>query len=145
MNKDKIKRMANTCENYFSCALCPYNPEDISRFIGNKWEGGCPNYDRKLVYAMGKGYRKIADYEMAMFDKIIGERDGYLIKYERAKKAIEETAKETARAIFQEMLSFIGSRQKFCIVDDEHKTLIDVDELWTKFAELSKKCDIEME
>ena len=66
MNKDKIKRMANTCENYHSCALCPYNPEDISRFIGDKWKGGCPNYDRKLVYAMGKGYRKIEDDEIVV-------------------------------------------------------------------------------
>lgn len=57
--QEQIVRMANTCNNYYSCALCPYNPEDISRFIGDKWIGGCPNYDRKLVYAMSKGYRKI--------------------------------------------------------------------------------------
>lgn len=56
MTKDEIKQMVNACNNYYSCALCPYNPEDISRFIGDKWKGGCPNYDRKLVYAMGQGY-----------------------------------------------------------------------------------------
>ena len=61
MNEKTVERMANTCNNYYSCALCPYNPEDISRFIGDKWIGGCPNYDRKLVYAMSKGYRKVPD------------------------------------------------------------------------------------
>ena len=58
MTKQEIKKMFNTCNNYYSCALCPYNPEDISRFIGDRWVGGCPDYDRKLVYAMSKGYRK---------------------------------------------------------------------------------------
>lgn len=58
MTKQEIEKMFNTCNNYHSCALCPYNPEDISRFIGDRWVGGCPDYDRKLVYAMSKGYRK---------------------------------------------------------------------------------------
>ena len=58
MRKQEIEKMFNTCNNYYSCALCPYNPEDISRFIGDKWVGGCPDKDRKLVYAMSKDYRK---------------------------------------------------------------------------------------
>lgn len=56
MSEEEIKEMVNTCNCYHGCACCPYNPEDISRFIGDKWKGGCPNYDRKLVYAMGQGY-----------------------------------------------------------------------------------------
>lgn len=63
MTKDEIKIMAITCNNYYNCGLCPYNPEDISRFIGDRWKGGCPNYDRKIVYAMGKGYGNISEYE----------------------------------------------------------------------------------
>lgn len=63
MTREEIKQMANTCNQYHSCAACPYNPEDISRFIGNRWKGGCPNYDRKLVYAMGKGYGDVSEYE----------------------------------------------------------------------------------
>lgn len=63
MTKNEIKKMVNTCNNYYSCALCPYNPEDISRFIGDRWKGGCPDYDRKLVYAMGKGYGNVSEYE----------------------------------------------------------------------------------
>lgn len=73
MTKDEIKIMASTCNNYYNCGLCPYNPEDISRFIGDRWKGGCPNYDRKLVYAMGKGYGNISEYE-AEIERL---KDGY--------------------------------------------------------------------
>lgn len=59
----EIRQMVNTCNQYHSCAACPYNPEDISRFIGDRWKGGCPNYDRKLVYAMGKGYGDVSEYK----------------------------------------------------------------------------------
>lgn len=61
--EQEIKQMVNTCNQYHSCAACPYNPEDISRFIGDRWKGGCPNYDRKLVYAMGKGYGDVFEYK----------------------------------------------------------------------------------
>ena len=63
MTREEIKQMVNTCDNYYGCGCCPYNPEDISRFIGDRWKGGCPNYDRKLVYAMGKGYGDVSEYE----------------------------------------------------------------------------------
>ena len=63
MTREEIKQMVNTCDSYYSCGCCPYNPEDISRFIGDRWKGGCPNYDRKLVYAMGKGYGDVSEYE----------------------------------------------------------------------------------
>lgn len=61
--EQEIRQMVNTCDIYRSCALCPYNPEDISRFIGDRWKGGCPNYDRQLVYAMGKGYGDVSEYK----------------------------------------------------------------------------------
>lgn len=61
--EQEIRQMVNTCKQYHSCALCPYNPEDISRFIGDRWKGGCPNYDRQLVYAMGKGYGDVSEYK----------------------------------------------------------------------------------
>lgn len=72
MTKDEIKKMVNTCNNYQNCSGCPYNPKDISRFIGDRWKGGCPNYDDKLVYAMGKGYGKISEYK-AEIDKLKAE------------------------------------------------------------------------
>lgn len=61
--EQEIRQMVNTCNVYHSCALCPYRPKDISRFIGDSWKGGCPNYDRKLVYAMGKGYGDVSEYK----------------------------------------------------------------------------------
>lgn len=63
MTRKEIELMANTCQQYYSCACCPYNPEDISRYIGDEWKGGCPNYDRKLVYAMYKGYEDVSKYK----------------------------------------------------------------------------------
>lgn len=72
MTKEEIKKMVNTCNNYHNCSGCPYNPKDISRFIGDRWKGGCPNYDDKLVYAMGKGYGKISEYK-AEIDKLKAE------------------------------------------------------------------------
>lgn len=101
MDKEKeIEKMANTCNNYYSCALCPYNPEDISRFIGDKWIGGCPNYDRKLVYAMSKGYRKVPDGATVL---LIGENNQALDEktIEYFVKHNEQIRKETAREILQ--------------------------------------------
>ena len=89
--------MANTCEGYYSCAFCPYCPEDISRFIGDKWVGGCPDNDRKLVYALGQGYRKIPDGAVVL---LVGENNQaldertieYFVKHNA--KVRKETAKE---------------------------------------------------
>lgn len=58
MDKQKelnaYEQMAVVCARWFSCGTCPYNPE------ANK-ESICPNFDKKLVYALGKGYRKITE------------------------------------------------------------------------------------
>lgn len=102
MNEKTVKRMANTCNNYYSCALCPYNPEDISRFIGDKWIGGCPNYDRKLVYAMSKGYRKVPDGATVL---LIGEKNQALDEktIEYFVEHNEQIRKETAREILSDL------------------------------------------
>lgn len=65
-------------------------------------------------------------------------------KLRELKKALE-IKEETAREILTDLLGFCGSKQKFCIVDDEHKTLIDLDELWTKLNNLQEKYNIELE
>lgn len=84
--------MVNTCNQYHSCAACPYNPEDISRFIGDRWKGGCPNYDRKLVYAMGKGYGEVSEYKAEI---------------EQLKEEMSNIRKETAKEIL-DMLYDMG-------------------------------------
>lgn len=96
MTRDEIKQMVNTCDNYYGCGCCPYNPEDISRFIGDRWKGGCPNYDRKLVYAMGKGYGDISEYKAEI---------------ERLKEEMSNIRKETAREIL-DMLYDMGIDQE---------------------------------
>lgn len=58
-----IRQMVSTCNNYYGCGACPYNPEDLSKYIGDLWKGGCPNCDKKLVYAMGKGYGDVSEYK----------------------------------------------------------------------------------
>ena len=76
--EQEIRQMVNTCKQYHSCAACPYNPEDISRFIGDRWIGGCPNYDRQLVYAMGKGYGDIKQAKIDVLNKL---KDSYGLYY----------------------------------------------------------------
>lgn len=88
----EIRQMVNTCNQYHSCAACPYNPEDISRFIGDRWKGGCPNYDRKLVYAMGKGYGEVSEYKAEI---------------EQLKEEMSNIRKETAKEIL-DMLYDMG-------------------------------------
>lgn len=75
--EQEIRQMVNTCNVYRSCALCPYRPKDISRFIGDRWKGGCPNYDRQLVYAMGKGYGDISEYK-AEIERLKAENEKLL-------------------------------------------------------------------
>lgn len=111
MNEKTVKRMANTCNNYYSCALCPYNPEDISRFIGDKWIGGCPNYDRKLVYAMSKGYRKVPDGAVVL---LIGENNQALDEktIEYFVKHNEQIRKETAERDFCTIIKALEERKE---------------------------------
>lgn len=77
MTEQELRQMANTCNVYRSCAACPYNPEDISRFIGDRWKGGCPNYDRKLVYAMGKGYGNIKQVKIDVLNELKKKTHNY--------------------------------------------------------------------
>ena len=104
MDKEKqidYKKMANTCRLYTSCNLCPYRPEDISIFIGKRWEGGCPDYDRQLVYAMGKGYRKINENEVVISKE----------EYEKLKILKE------GHITCEDLLEFVNSARKEMVKD----------------------------
>lgn len=90
--EQEIMQMVSTCNNYYGCGACPYNPEDLSMYIGDKWKGGCPNYDRKLVYAMGKGYGDVSEYKAEI---------------ERLKAETSNIRKETSKEIL-DMLYDIG-------------------------------------
>lgn len=46
---------------------------------------------------------------------------------------------DTAREIFEKLLGYIGSQQQFCIVEEEHKTLIDCDKLFDFVGKLAEE------
>ena len=53
--------------------------------------------------------------------------------------------KNTAKEIFEKLLGFMGSKQKFVIVNDDNKTLIDCDELFGFVGQLAKEQGVEVE
>ena len=55
------------------------------------------------------------------------------------KRLIEKIKSDTSKEIFEKLLGYIGSRQQFCIVDEEHKTLIDCDKLFDFVGNLAKE------
>ena len=83
--EQEIMQMVDTCDVYHSCALCPYNLEDLSRYIGDKWKGGCPNCDKKLVYAMGKGYGDVSEYKNEI-ERLKSENEKLKIKCDDLKR-----------------------------------------------------------
>ena len=60
-------------------------------------------------------------------------------------KQYEKAEKDTAKEIFEKLLGFMGSKQKFVIVNDDHKTLIDCDELFGFVGRLAKEKGVEVE
>lgn len=57
----------------------------------------------------------------------------------------QQAVKETAKEIFEKLLGYMGSQQQFCIVDEEHKTLIDCDKLFDFVGNLAKEKGVEVE
>lgn len=53
--------------------------------------------------------------------------------------------KDTARDVLIDLLNYIGSYQKFWIVDEEHITIIDVNGLFAKIKEIDKRYGLELE
>lgn len=53
--------------------------------------------------------------------------------------------KKTAEEIFEKLLGYMGTNQKFCIVDDEHKTLIDCDKLFEFVGRLGEEYEVKLE
>lgn len=118
MTREELKQMANTCDSYHGCGCCPYSPEDISRFIGDKWKGGCPNYDRKLVYAMGKGYGDVSEYEAEIerlkekCEELLNEKwdaqDDLDCYYDEIPNKIKQAVKEFAGKIKAKLNAIFG-------------------------------------
>ena len=56
----------------------------------------------------------------------------------------QEERKETAEKFYDKVMSFIGSNQKFWIVDEEHITIIQVDKLFDFVMETAKQLGVEI-
>lgn len=111
--EQEIRQMVNTCNMYRNCAGCPYNPEDISRFIGDRWKGGCPNYDKKLVYAMGKGYGDVSEYK-AEIERLGTEND-----------KLRDYAGYLKNQLGQEQAVIVNAIVKYCENPDNWRRLKD--------------------
>lgn len=114
--EQEIKQMANTCNQYHSCAACPYNPEDISRFIGDRWKGGCPNYDRKLVYAMSKGYGDVSEYK-AEIERL---KDDYVKLQEQFADYQMASDKEIRAQVKQAKIDVLNELKTHSYYDDDY-------------------------
>lgn len=57
---------------------------------------------------------------------------------------LNEASKETAEKFYDKVMSFIGSNQKFWIVDGEHITIIQVDKLFDFVMETAKQLGVEI-
>lgn len=135
MNKDEtIEQMAKDLvdEIEFDITFYDFNGSAGIRF----------DYVGTAKNVVEKGYRKVADDEVVLKQS---EVDEFRKDHAEVKFLKDKIKQETAREILQEMFGYMGSHQKFCIVDYEHKTLIDLDGLWAKGAELAKKFGIELE
>lgn len=129
------EQMAVLCNKRFSCRTCPYNP------LANK-ESICPNFDKKLVYAMGKGYRKIPENAVVLTREEYkqfynDERASYyraenlVIENDLLYKKLKQARKETAEKFVKEVEEFFKPFDK--------KSPIFLDLLITKIENIAKE------
>lgn len=121
MTREEIKQMVNTCDSYYGCGCCPYNPEDISRFIGDRWKGGCPNYDRKLVYAMGKGYGDVSEYE-AEIEILKIQNKNLEIAFDRLEAENERLTERLKQVLLS--IDTVKEMNAMCNIDDHRKQAV---------------------
>lgn len=126
-----IMQMVSTCNNYYGCGACPYNPEDLSMYIGDKWKGGCPNYDRKLVYAMGKGYGDVSEYK-AEIERLKAENEKLLDSIEsvQAGRYLEQQVKQAKIDVLNKLKSSAvyddNYLDGYVFIDDVNKLIEEV-------------------
>lgn len=163
--KEMIEEMAKILDE-----CCNYYDEN-GNHLGNKcrscehWcdtNNLCCSYNKKEAEALyNAGYRKIPEGWVVLTSE---QYSNYLILqtneewlknkatelqadnerlYKNLGKFKESVRKETAKEIFEKVLSYIGSNQKFCIVDNDNQTLIDCDKLWEFVGILAKQYGVE--
>jgi hypothetical protein len=135
--KDKEKANCHICVHEDICQLrtFSYCEEEVK-------EKGCEHYqpklpeDARVFIPTNEQYIMLSreDYEKLCHLAYFGYEDAY-----------EKGSKETAEKMYDKIMSFIGSNQKFWIVDDEHITIIDVDKLFDFVMETAKQFGVEVE
>ena len=98
-----------------------------------------------LARALNKqGYRKIDKDSVVLsreeYDEFL--RQNFII--DELKDCVKLASKETAEKLYDKVMSFIGSNQKFWIVDEEHITIIQVDKLFDFVMETAKQFGVEI-
>ena len=105
-------------------------------------------------YLDGYGQARMEDYyENAELQKQVDELTDKLgkvlleidIDEMLVAKGVEKAVKDTAKEIIEKFLGYMGSQQQFCIVDEEHKTLIDCDKLFDFVGQLAREKGVEIE
>ncbi|MBQ8684731.1 MAG: hypothetical protein IJ514_00995 [Clostridia bacterium] len=86
-----------------------------------------------------KGYRQVPENAFICSGKA---RDEELTA---VRENEENIRKETAKKLIEELLGYIGSNQKFCVVDDERFELIRSDKLFDFVGNLAKNNGLEVD
>lgn len=138
---DMLSKTDTTIDGLLSKDVCEEQTEemakDIRPILENRVDiGFIPDLDKPIAKTLVKqGYRKVNKDECEYWKsrcKEIGD-----VAYEKARK-------ETAEKIFHKLFSYIGSQQQFCIVDEDHKTLIDCDKLFEFVGNLAKQFGVDL-
>lgn len=110
--------------------------------------GGKPCYVCLAERLVKDNYRKIPENAVMMtreYYNRIRSQTRKVIDLESIIKADERIRKDTAREIIEKVLGFIGSNQKFWLVDDERITINFTDDLFDFMGNLAKQCGVQIE
>lgn len=111
--------------------------QDKEKVVGDIAKTICEYVDAK-----GTGVRVLGTcaLEMLYYSHNAGIAEAL---YEKGYRQVPE--KETVKKIIEELLGYIGSNQKFCVVDDERFELIRSDKLFDFVGDLAKKYGVNLE
>ena len=131
---------------------CPFGKVELCDSYGNcgdcTWCKVIEKYEKKIKALQDKNAELLATAETEESHKrnLQTYIDNHEEIWKRNTEIAEEVArKETAKEITQELLGYIGTNQKFCIVDDNRKNLIYTDGLLGVVVKIAKRHGVEVE
>lgn len=142
---DKVLRYGAKCPNSKYCEFCGGTlsmPCSVCKIVTELQNA---NYRKGEVISYQAAFDAQTANRIAQLENELVIAQGTknrLTIFDRIK--ISDNAKiSTAKDILSEFGNFIGSRQKFCIVDEQRKELIEVGELFGLISRLAKKYMLE--